>query len=279
MSRIQIKDGTLTLTITDPRQVVALAALDTNRNGVVEPEDAPPKWGGAPRSSAEFRDAVTATLGRAGAFHEESQQLGFRKFLDVYPTIQAFDQLTDQWYQHKTSTEDGELEFGAEYWRAAVLPHITGDGEFTPDRISQMSVDLYTAMFDLADAPGARKPGYLPSRRMECDRTYIASILFFSGEVSAFVKPALLEALTTYSRSIKWLAQYYDIECEGDGCGAIDEVSIGAITLLPPLQEDTGAPLTPAHAAASRHRWRTTVLDMPGPTWGLQQATGGCSHL
>lgn len=169
------------------------------------------------------------------------QETGFRNFVGLYGRVRQFEEFTARMKEkHLKPSLGKELEFSEKDW-PEVKRQMTGDGPFTPEKITEMAYDVRRSIYGL----GGRPSPELPISLWQCSTNMLVSglearsfgVRGFSYDESSlpeFLRQPVLDVTQMYLKGMDFLRWYDEVECDDWGWDFCEntEINIGAIGYL-----------------------------------------------
>lgn len=142
----------------------------------------------------------------------EFRQGGFRQFVLTFQKVSRLWNFIRRLEQERDSSFAGlgGLQFSPYQWKSFVESQVTGGGEFSPARISLLSIDIYNTLHWLGGNEAIVK------KTEDFGRTW--GFKYSVEEISEFLRTDVEVMSKRYLEGVDFLARYYEkVECDDDG--------------------------------------------------------------
>ena len=239
---VRIVDRHLVIDITDPKLQEALAPLNTNGDDRINIDDFQMTNPKAAVPESVRRDAMhhaVVDIFLKNNVISEIQSKGMLRFFNLYNNAKEAASIVENWKRNNIDTWGKELEFKAGFWKAAVLPHVRGNGVlsargrgipshtycFKYSRCGVglgLSTEAYYVIHNLTHSPADRPPIWA-----------CTDVIYNVDDIPPIVRDEMRQ-LTRWLHSIyTTLKPYRQIECDDAGCPTDDEYSFRLIRIEP----------------------------------------------
>lgn len=212
-----------------------LTKLDRNGDHFVTMDDYDHLEGMQARS--RMLDDVSRALFPGEEKKAKFRRGGFRQFVFTFQKVSRLWNFIRRLEQERGSSFAGlgGLQFSPYQWESFLAPKITGEGEFSPARISLLSIDIYNTLHWLGGNNS------IINRTEDFGSTW--GFKYSVEEIPEFLRTDAEVMSKRYLEGVDFLARYYeDIECDDvgilfwDGCPENSGVSFEKVFRLQEIQ-------------------------------------------
>lgn len=160
-------------------------------------------------------------------------------FDEVYDRVDRLHAFTQK-LKFAHIDEDGtELEFKPVAWQV-ILPALSGNGEFTPEKLHRLAYDLYAVIHRLME----KDPKPSNPIGVRCGGKNIYGFNYEENLLPEAMRAKVRELVKRYQESVGFLSRYTEIECEdsifsSDKCPPLDEISLSRARFFSTINLDT----------------------------------------
>ena len=242
MGVTKIVDRHLEIDITDPKLQEALAVLNTNGDDKIDIDDfqmTNPKAAVPESARRDIMHHAVVDIFLKNNVISGIQSKGMLRFFNLYNNVKEAVDIVENWKNNNVDTWGKELEFKAGFWKAAVLPHVSGNGVlsargrgipshaycFKNSRYGVglgLSTEVYYVIHSLTHSPAERPPIW-----------FCTDVVYNLNDIPPIVRDEMRQLTRWWHSIYTTLKPYRQIECDDDNCPDDDEYSFRLIRIEP----------------------------------------------